>query len=110
MNRILDDMENCSWMANEDPTKPDSTGECHKKRKRIYRRRVNPPYSYVAMIALALQNAPERKLKLPQIFSEISTLFPFFKGDHWGWKDTVRHNLSCNDCFRKHIGGILGNN
>lgn len=36
-----------------------------------------------------------------QILQDISTLFPFFKGDYQGWKDSVRHNLFSNDCFRK---------
>lgn len=32
---------------------------------------------------------------------EISTLFPFFKGNYKGWRDSVRHNLSSYDCFVK---------
>ncbi|XP_044129142.1 forkhead box protein H1-like, partial [Bufo gargarizans] len=36
-----------------------------------------------------------------QILKSIEILFPFFKGDYIGWKDSVRHNLSSNDCFRK---------
>ncbi|XP_040210624.1 forkhead activin signal transducer 3-like [Rana temporaria] len=44
-------------------------------------------------------------LNIQEVYSEIlhdiSTLFPFFKGDYQGWKDSVRHNLSSNDCFRK---------
>ncbi|XP_025028595.1 forkhead box protein H1 [Python bivittatus] len=36
-----------------------------------------------------------------QIIKEISTLFPFFREGYQGWKDSIRHNLSANDCFRK---------
>ncbi|XP_040211021.1 forkhead activin signal transducer 3-like [Rana temporaria] len=36
-----------------------------------------------------------------QILQEISILFPFCKGDYQGWKDSIRHNLSSNGCFRK---------
>lgn len=47
---------------------------------------------------------PLRALTLPfdfQILKEISTLFPFFKGNYKGWRDSVRHNLSSYDCFVK---------
>lgn len=40
-------------------------------------------------------------LHVLQILHEISVLFPFFKGHYKGWKDSVRHNLSLNDCFIK---------
>lgn len=36
-----------------------------------------------------------------QILKEISALFPFFKGNYKGWRDSVRHNLSSYDCFVK---------
>lgn len=28
-------------------------------------------------------------------------MFPFFRDDYEGWKDSIRHNLSSNRCFRK---------
>lgn len=28
-------------------------------------------------------------------------MFPFFKDDYEGWKDSIRHNLSSNRCFHK---------
>ncbi|XP_078541639.1 forkhead box protein H1-like [Lissotriton helveticus] len=71
------------------------------KRKKNYQRHSKPPYTYLAMIALVIQNSPEKKLKLSQIVKDIATLFPFFKGDYQGWKDSIRHNLSFNDCFQK---------
>ncbi|KAG8429828.1 hypothetical protein GDO86_019095 [Hymenochirus boettgeri] len=71
------------------------------QKKKNYHRYAKPPYSYLAMIALVIQNSPEKKLKLSQILKEVSTLFPFFKGEYIGWKDSIRHNLSSNDCFMK---------
>ncbi|XP_043922241.1 forkhead box protein H1 [Protopterus annectens] len=70
-------------------------------KKKNYKRHPKPPYSYLAMIAMVIQNSAEKKLKLSQILKEISTLFPFFSGNYQGWKDSVRHNLSSNDCFIK---------
>ncbi|XP_077209680.1 forkhead box protein H1-like [Paroedura picta] len=67
--------------------------------KKQYRRHAKPPYSYLAMIALVIQAAPDKRLKLAQIIKAISSLFPFFKDGYQGWKDSIRHNLSFNDCF-----------
>ncbi|CAM4708426.1 unnamed protein product [Leuciscus chuanchicus] len=70
-------------------------------KKKNYQRYPKPPYSYLAMIAMVIQNSPEKKLTLSEILKEISTLFPFFKGNYKGWRDSVRHNLSSYDCFVK---------
>jgi len=70
-------------------------------KKKNYQRYPKPPYSYLAMIAMVIQNSPEKRLTLSEILKEISTLFPFFKGNYKGWRDSVRHNLSSYDCFVK---------
>ncbi|XP_035509620.1 forkhead box protein H1 [Morone saxatilis] len=70
-------------------------------KKKNYQRYPKPPYSYLAMIAMVIQRSPEKKLTLSEILKEISTLFPFFKGNYKGWRDSVRHNLSSYDCFVK---------
>lgn len=36
-----------------------------------------------------------------QIIRQVQAAFPFFKDDYEGWKDSIRHNLSSNRCFRK---------
>ncbi|XP_051831080.1 forkhead box protein H1 [Antechinus flavipes] len=72
-----------------------------KKRKKKYLRHDKPPYTYLAMIALVIQAAPARRLKLAQIIHQVQALFPFFKDDYEGWKDSIRHNLSSNRCFHK---------
>ncbi|XP_069478452.1 forkhead box protein H1-like [Ambystoma mexicanum] len=79
----------------------EETNNNKSKRKKTYQRYAKPPYTYLAMIALVIQNSPEKKLKLSQIVKDIATLFPFFNGDYQGWKDSIRHNLSFNDCFQK---------
>uniref|UniRef100_A0A8D0LCH9 Forkhead box H1 n=1 Tax=Sphenodon punctatus TaxID=8508 RepID=A0A8D0LCH9_SPHPU len=76
-------------------------GKRVKKKKKKYFRHPKPPYTYLAMIALVIQSAPDRRLKLSQIIKEIGALFPFFKDGYQGWKDSIRHNLSSNDCFHK---------
>uniref|UniRef100_A0AAY4E922 Fork-head domain-containing protein n=1 Tax=Denticeps clupeoides TaxID=299321 RepID=A0AAY4E922_9TELE len=76
-------------------------GGANQSKKKNYQRYPKPPYSYLAMIAMVIQNSPEKKLTLSEILKEISTLFPFFKGNYKGWRDSVRHNLSSYDCFVK---------
>lgn len=66
-----------------------------------YRRYAKPPYSYVSLITLSILSSREKKLRLSQILKRISEMFPFFNGAYQGWRDSVRHNLSQNECFVK---------
>ena len=66
-----------------------------------YQRHPKPPYSYVGLMVCAISSAPEQQLTLAGIHKALQGMFPFFRGDYLGWKDSVRHNLSHNKCFVK---------
>ena len=65
------------------------------------RREGRPPFSYSALIAMAISSSPKKMMSLPEIYCYISAHFPYYTKDDKKWKNSVRHNLSLNKCFKK---------
>ncbi|XP_051549878.1 forkhead box protein unc-130-like [Myxocyprinus asiaticus] len=60
-----------------------------------------PTESYIALISMAILDSGEKKLLLCDIYQWIMDHYPYFKSKDKNWRNSVRHNLSLNECFIK---------
>ncbi|XP_032382064.1 forkhead box Q2 [Etheostoma spectabile] len=60
-----------------------------------------PNQSYIVLISKAILASEQKKLLLCDIYQWIMDHYPYFKSKDKNWRNSVRHNLSLNDCFIK---------
>ncbi|CAH8632535.1 unnamed protein product [Schistosoma rodhaini] len=60
-----------------------------------------PNFSYIGLIAKAILSTQERRMILSDIYQWIQLRYPYFSTRGPGWRNSIRHNLSLNDCFIK---------
>uniref|UniRef100_A0A2K6RGT6 Fork-head domain-containing protein n=1 Tax=Rhinopithecus roxellana TaxID=61622 RepID=A0A2K6RGT6_RHIRO len=59
------------------------------------------PYSFSCLIFMAMEDSPTERLPVKDIYNWILEHFLYFANAPTGWKNSVRHNLSLNKCFKK---------
>ena len=60
-----------------------------------------PSESHVELISRAIMESSEQRLILADIYQYIYDKYPYFQTAPRGWRNTVRYNLSTNECVIK---------
>lgn len=71
-------------------------------RARFLHEEPKPAQSYIGLISMAILQNKEHKLVLADIYQWIMDNFAYFRNRGPGWRNSIRHNLSLNDCFIKN--------
>lgn len=60
-----------------------------------------PDISYIELVARAIMSSPDNSVLLADIYQWIECNYPYYKNTTNSWRNSIRHNLSVNECFVK---------
>ena len=61
-----------------------------------------PDISYIELVAKAIMDSSDNSILLADIYQWIEDNFPYYKVTKNSWRNSIRHNLSVNECFVKN--------
>lgn len=60
-----------------------------------------PPFSYISLCVMAIESSPIKMMTLSEIYRFVTEKFEYYRSGDNRWKNSLRHNLSFNECFIK---------
>ncbi|XP_047101480.1 uncharacterized protein LOC124720201 [Schistocerca piceifrons] len=60
---------------------------------------VKPPFSYTELNAMAIMHSPHRRATLSEIYTYVTSRFPYCKRNKKFWQRALSNNLCRNECF-----------